>query len=111
MNSDPITGPAAGTAARSFRDTPNRCDKIFYVALKFKEPSERKRFLERACVGDEQLRSAVEEHLATYAEADRFFEKLGSALGHDENKLHREFCDPDAQVRPPHSHTLPCVDK
>ena len=60
MNSDPIAEPAAAkTAAPSFKDTRDCCDKIFYVALKLKEPAKRKRFLERAwCKG----RPVAERH-------------------------------------------------
>jgi len=105
------------TAAPSFKDnlsmwsSGERCDKIFQVALKLKDSAKRKRLLERACARDAQLRDAVKEHLANYAEADRFFREVSSALGLDGNSLHREFCFTDTQIKPPHPHTLPCVDK
>jgi hypothetical protein len=118
MNSDPIAEPAVTeTAAPSFKDnlsmrsSGERCDKIFYVALKLKDSAKRKRFLERACARDAQLRSAVEELLDIYAKADRFFGELSSALGLDGNSLYREFCFTDAQIRPSHPHVLPCVDR
>ena len=55
-------------------------DLVYDAALQVKDAAGRKTFLDQACVGDAQLRAAVEEMLAAQAEAERFFAEGGSAL-------------------------------
>ncbi len=50
-----------------------RVEEIFYAALDVKAPAERQAFLERSCAGDAGLRAAVEQMLATQADAEKFF--------------------------------------
>ena len=55
-------------------------DLVYDAALQVKDPAERKVFLDQACAGDAGLRAAVEELLATQAEAERFFADGSLAL-------------------------------
>src|ERR1700744_967645 len=50
-----------------------RAEELFCAALDLKKPEERRAFLEDACAGDSDLRSAVESMLASQSEAERFF--------------------------------------
>jgi serine/threonine protein kinase len=50
-----------------------RAEEIFYAALDRKDPAQRQAFLTDACAGDESLRQAVEQMLATQVNAEKFF--------------------------------------
>ena len=53
---------------------------MYEAALQVKEGEARRTFLDQACVGDTELRAAVEEMLSTQAAADKFFEEGTQAL-------------------------------
>ena len=55
-------------------------DLVYDAARQVKDAAERTVFLDQACVGDAALRAAVEEMLASQAEAERFFAEGTSAL-------------------------------
>jgi hypothetical protein len=55
-------------------------DLVYDAALQVKDSAERKVFLDQACVGDAELRAAVEEMLSNQPEAERFFAAGSSAL-------------------------------
>jgi serine/threonine protein kinase len=50
-----------------------RAEEIFYAALDRKDPAERQAFLAAACAGDDVLRRAVEQMLATQVKAEKYF--------------------------------------
>jgi eukaryotic-like serine/threonine-protein kinase len=60
----------------------SREKSVFYAALDITAPAERHAFLEQACDGDDELRTAVEELLALDADSDsdRFFDDCASSL-------------------------------
>jgi eukaryotic-like serine/threonine-protein kinase len=57
-----------------------RVEEIFYAALEVKALDERKAFLDRACAGDSQVRSAVEEMLLSQTDVEEFFRDGSPAL-------------------------------
>jgi serine/threonine protein kinase len=57
-----------------------RVEEIFCAALELKAPEERKAFLDRACLGDSKLRSAVEEMLSSQTGVEKLFGEGGPAL-------------------------------
>jgi hypothetical protein len=55
-------------------------EAICLAALEVRDPSRRKSFLDRACAGDERLKTVVEEMLSVHADADRFFARGRAAV-------------------------------
>jgi serine/threonine protein kinase len=55
-------------------------EKVFYAALEFSHPAERRKFLDEMCAGNPGLRLRVEELLAAQVDADRFFDESLSAV-------------------------------
>ncbi len=55
-------------------------DLVYEAALRVKDAGARRVFLDQACVGDGDLRAAVEEMLSTQAAAERFFAQGTQAL-------------------------------
>ena len=53
---------------------------VFDAALEVTDPVQRKLFLDQACAGDAELRTAVEELLATQGDAEQFFAESASSL-------------------------------
>jgi serine/threonine protein kinase len=53
---------------------------LFYDALELKNADERRIFLDRGCVGDSDLRAAVETMLGAQSDAENFFRESLSAL-------------------------------
>ncbi len=60
----------------------SREKSVFYAALDITDPAEREAYLAQACVGDDELRTSVEELLTLEADADsdRFFDDCASSL-------------------------------
>src|ERR1700677_2227876 len=58
----------------------NREKTIFFEALEIADPSQRQRFIEEACAGDDELRAAVEDLLKAQNDADQFFSEGASSL-------------------------------
>ena len=50
-----------------------RAEEVFYAALDVEGSNERRAFLDRACAGDLNLRSAVETMLSSQSDVERFF--------------------------------------
>jgi serine/threonine protein kinase len=55
-------------------------EEIVCAALELKAPDKRTAFLDRACAGDSNLRSAVEEMLASQTDVEKFFHEGSPAL-------------------------------
>jgi serine/threonine protein kinase len=55
-------------------------DALFYAAMSVSDQAQRKVFLDQACAGNPNLRTVVEEMLATRDDAEHFFTKGRSAL-------------------------------
>ena len=55
-------------------------DAVFFTALNLADLEHRKLFLDQACAGNPELRTAVEELLAAQGNAEHFFSKGASAL-------------------------------
>ena len=55
-------------------------EAVCMAALEVADATQRQRFLDRACAGDERLRAAVEEMLLLHAQAEKFFATGRSAL-------------------------------
>lgn len=56
-----------------------KAEEIFYTALNLKSPVERRAYWERACQGNTELRTLVEQLLASQAAADALFPEGGPA--------------------------------
>ena len=54
--------------------------EIFDAALRIKDAGERGAMLDRACVGDPELRAKIEDLLAAHGKADRFFSDCITAI-------------------------------
>ena len=67
---------------------------VFYAAMEVTDPEQRRLFLDEACVGDAELRAAVEELLSTQAEAEQLFTEGSSSLV----ELTNELKSPDSLV-------------
>jgi serine/threonine protein kinase len=57
-----------------------REEDLFEAARERSSPGERMAFLDRACMGDAELRARIEGLLAAEAEAERFFEEGGALI-------------------------------
>jgi ferritin-like protein len=53
---------------------------VFYAALDVADPAQRRQFLDQACVGDAELRVAVERLLAAHADSEQFFDDCASSM-------------------------------
>jgi eukaryotic-like serine/threonine-protein kinase len=65
-------------------------DALFYAALGVEHPTQRKLFLDQACLGSDEMRSAVEDLLQAHAEAEQFFASSHASLrmtGEDIRKI------------------------
>ncbi len=62
-------------------------DLVYEAAAQVKDAEARRIFLDQACVGDADLRAAVEEMLSAQAEAERFFAKGTQALKISQEEL------------------------
>lgn len=56
-----------------------KAEGIYYSALEIDSPEQRRSFLERACLGDSQLRSTVDKLLASHSSVEKFFQAAGMA--------------------------------
>ncbi|HEX9047695.1 MAG TPA: serine/threonine-protein kinase [Verrucomicrobiae bacterium] len=87
----------------------NLANEVFYAAVEM-APEKRQDYLNQACAGDPTLQARVEKMLASYSEADRFFqESLQSSidfaqLGREVTAVARQYSgldeEPEKQVGP-----------
>ena len=51
-----------------------KMEQLFFAALEIKTPDQRKRFLDRECQGNSELRSVIDKLIASIPEAEKFFQ-------------------------------------
>ena len=76
-------------------------DEVFFTALQIADPGERKAFIDQACAGKPNLRSLVEEMLASEEEAERWLTLEPSALVSTVAELHADASKPASAGRKP----------
>ncbi len=74
-------------------------DEVFFTALQIADPGERKAFIDQACAGKPDLRSLVEEMLASEEEAARWLTLEPSALVSTVAELHADASKPGSASR------------
>jgi eukaryotic-like serine/threonine-protein kinase len=60
-------------------------EAVCLAALEVRDPARRQAFLDRACAGDERLKTAVEEMLSAHADAEQFFARGRAAVNASAN--------------------------
>lgn len=65
-------------------------DAIFFTAIHMTDPEQRRAYLDQSCAGNPQLRSVVDEMLASQEDADRLLSRGRSAIALTAEELPRE---------------------